>query len=160
MSGEIQAIEPWHDSRVAEIIRQVGGEYGAIGEGFGPGDAEVDAMSQHYQTELGGLYLVATVNGNLVGGGGVAGFNGSKETCELRKLFLLPEFRGLGLGKQITQRCLEFGKSHGFRRCYLDTLKSMTSAIGLYEKLGFHHLDHPLDGTIHNGCDVWMVKNF
>jgi putative acetyltransferase len=36
----------------------------------------------------------------------------------------------------------------------------MTSAIALYEKLGFTHLERPLDGTIHGGCDVWMLKAF
>ena len=41
---------------------------------------------------------------------------------------------------------------------HLDTLQSMTSAIVLYEKLGFEHLDKPLEGTIHNSCDVWMLK--
>jgi putative acetyltransferase len=34
----------------------------------------------------------------------------------------------------------------------------MTSAISLYEKLGFKHLAKPLAGTIHNGCDVWMLS--
>jgi len=35
----------------------------------------------------------------------------------------------------------------------------MKSAISLYEKLGFIHLDKPLAGTIHSGCDVWMLKD-
>jgi len=155
---EIQEISPDYDNRIGEIIKQVGREYGAIGEGFGPADAEVAAMSQHYRAELASLYLVAIVDGVVVGGGGVAGFNNSEETCELRKLFLVPNGRGLGLGRLITEQCLEFAKSHGYKRCYLDTLKNMTAAIGLYENLGFQHLDQPLDGTIHNGCDVWMLK--
>lgn len=160
MKCEILEISPSHDGRIAEVIKQVGREFGAVGEGFGPGDAEVEHMSHHYRAEVASLYLVALVDGNLVGGGGVASFNGSQDTAELRKLFLLPEARGLALGKRITERCLEFANNRGYQRCYLDTLKNMTAAIGLYEKLGFHHLDQPLDGTIHNGCDVWMVKNF
>ena len=160
MKCEILEIAPSHDGRIAEVIKQVGREFGAVGEGFGPGDAEVENMSHHYRAEVASLYLVALVDGNLVGGGGVASFNGSRDTAELRKLFLLPEARGLGLGKRITERCLEFANNRGYQRCYLDTLKNMTAAIGLYEKLGFHQLDQPLDGTIHNGCDVWMVKNF
>ncbi|EGA69497.1 putative acetyltransferase [Vibrio sinaloensis DSM 21326] len=36
----------------------------------------------------------------------------------------------------------------------------MESAIKLYERLGFHHLDQPLEGTEHGGCDVWMLKTF
>ncbi len=85
-------------------------------------------------------------------------FNGSHKVCELKKLFLLPESRGLGLGRKLTEECLEFAKSQGYESCYLDTLKNMKSAIALYESLGFKHLEQPLAGTEHNGCDVWMLK--
>lgn len=158
MSYEIQEIKPHHDAMICEIIKKVGKEYGAIGEGFGPSDPEVEAMSKHYNDASSSKYLVATAMGEIVGGSGVAPFNGSNEICELRKLFLLPESRGLGLGKKLTEDCLEYAKSKGYKKCYLDTLKSMTSAISLYEKLGFQHLHEPLEGTIHNGCDVWMLK--
>ena len=158
MSYQIQAIKPLHNTKVGEIIRKVGEEYGAIGEGFGPSDPEVNAMSQSYKDETASKYLVAIVDDCIVGGCGLASFNGSNEICELRKLFLLPESRGLGLGKKLTEACLAYARSKGYKKCYLDTLKNMTSAITLYEKLGFQHLDTPLKGTIHNGCDVWMLK--
>ena len=158
MSYKIQQIKPQHDAKVCEIIKQVGKEYGAVGEGFGPADQEVTAMSQYYQDENSSRYFVATVNDQVVGGSGIAAFNGSSDVCELRKLFLLPESRGLGLGKKLTQDCLEYAKSKGYKKCYLDTLTSMKSAISLYEKLGFEHLDKPLAGTIHDGCDIWMLK--
>ena len=155
---DVRHIHADDDGRVAEIIKQVGREFGAVGDGFGPGDDEVEAMSQHYLEDTGGLYLVAIVDDVVVGGGGVADFNGSQDICELRKLFILPAGRGLGLGRLITQRCLAFARSWGYSQCYLDTLANMTSAIGLYESVGFQHLDQPLDGTLHNGCDVWMLK--
>ncbi|MCL1066952.1 GNAT family N-acetyltransferase [Shewanella olleyana] len=156
---DIAAITASQDSRVAEIIKAVGAEFGAIGEGFGPSDAEVEQMSQHYLPEHKSLYLVASINGEIVGGAGIAPFNDSLTICELRKLFLLPESRGLGLGKQLTQACLDFAVKANYSQCYLDTLASMTAAINLYEKRGFKHLNKPLDGTIHGGCDVWMIKS-
>lgn len=158
MTVEIDLIQPQHDEDVRTIIKAVGAEFGAIGEGFGPSDPEVDAMSQYYTLEKRSLYLVATLNGKIVGGCGVAPFNNSQQTCELKKLFLLPESRGLGLGKKLSELCLEFAVQQGFSECYLDTLTSMKSAIHLYEKLGFQHLDQPLDGTEHSSCDVWMLK--
>lgn len=158
MGYEIQEIKPLHDAKICEIIKNVGEEYGATGDGFGPSDPEVNAMSEHYNNESSSRYLVAIVNGSIVGGGGVAAFNGSSKVCELRKLFLLPASRGLGLGKKLTEGCLEYAKSKGYKSCYLDTLESMKSAISLYEKLGFKYLDKPLDGTIHKGCDVSMLK--
>lgn len=158
MDYAIEGIKPKHDARICEIIQRVGAEFGAVGEGFGPSDPEVNAMSAHYMEATSSQYLVATVNGEIVGGGGVAAFNGSAQVCELRKLFLLPEGRGFGLGKALTEECLAFARAKGYKKCYLDTLKCMTSAVALYEKLGFIHLEQPLAGTIHSACDVWMVK--
>ncbi|MDO6677469.1 MULTISPECIES: GNAT family N-acetyltransferase [unclassified Shewanella] len=155
----IEPIISQQDQQVAAIIESVGKEFGAIGEGFGPSDAEVAHMSQYYHAKDRSIYLVACVDNQVVGGAGIAKFNGDNKICELRKLFLLPETRGLGLGKRLTEQCLTFAKANGFEQCYLDTLNSMTAAITLYEKMGFQHLDKPLVGTIHGGCDVWMLKS-
>lgn len=157
--SDIFEITPEHDSIIRDIIKKVGQEYGAVGDGFGPSDPEVEAMSNHYNSDQGSRYLVALVNGEIVGGCGIASFNNSTEICELRKLFLLPKSRGLGLGIQLTEACLHFAAQYGYKQCYLDTLTNMKSAISLYEKLGFIHLTQPLEGTIHNGCDVWMLKD-
>ncbi len=95
----------------------------------------------------------------MVGGCGIAPFNNSDDVCELKKLFLLPEARGLNLGQRLTDQCLKAAQEYGFSRCYLDTLSNMNAAIKLYEKVGFEHLDSPLDGTLHGKCDVWMIKD-
>lgn len=154
----IEPIRREHDDDVCHIIKSVGAEFGAIGEGFGPSDPEVEAMSQYYTDDAKSLYLVAILDGKIVGGCGLAPFNQTSQTCELKKLFLLPESRGLGLGKDLTLRCLAFAKQQGFEQCYLDTLSSMVSAIQLYQKLGFNHLDQPMAGTEHSRCNVWMLK--
>ncbi|GLQ31759.1 GNAT family N-acetyltransferase [Litoribrevibacter albus] len=158
---QIKQIIPEYDTIVCNIIQQVGREFGAVGEGFGPSDDEVKAMSQHYRPENRSAYFVAEVNGQIVGGSGIAAFStrdDQKDICELKKLFILPEGRGLGLGRKLTEQCLEFAKVQGYQQCYLDTLSNMTAAITLYEKMGFEHLSQPLDGTIHGGCDVWMMR--
>jgi putative acetyltransferase len=146
------------DMELCKIIKQVGAEFGAVGEGFGPSDAEVLNMSRFYHDGVSSLYLIALVDGELVGGCGIAPFNNSNTICELKKLFLLPEGRKLGLGEKLSTLCLEYAKTKGFTECYLDTLSSMQSAVRLYERLGFTHLEMPLTGTLHGGCDVWMLK--
>lgn len=158
MTYIIEEICPEFDDAICRIIKETGREYGAIGEGFGPSDAEVLNMSRHYNVSTRSLYLIARIEDRVVGGGGIASFKGRDEVCELRKLFLLSESRGMGIGKALTQRCLAFALSQGYKQCYLDTLSNMKSAIALYEKFGFTHLDKPFDGTIHGGCDVWMLK--
>ena len=158
VSYKIEEIKPEHDQKVCQIIKHVGTEYGAIGDGFGPSDPEVLNMSQYYNDKSRSIYLVAIIDGQIVGGCGIAAFNERSDVCELRKLFLLPESRGLGLGKALTVNCLAYAKKKGFGKCYLDTLSNMKSAITLYENLGFQHLPRPLDGSEHSGCDVWMLK--
>src|SRR5690554_6752774 len=106
MGFEISDIQPEHDSVISEIIKQVGAEYGAIGEGIGPSDAEVAHMSHHFGEGTGSRYLVARIEGRFVGSCGVAAFGGRRETCELRRLLLLKESRGLGVGEALTNSCL------------------------------------------------------
>ncbi|MDW6004251.1 GNAT family N-acetyltransferase [Vibrio mangrovi] len=159
MSVEIMPICAKWDADICQIIQQVGSEYGAIGDGFGPSDPEVMHMSQHYLDQHRSRYFVALLNGNIIGGGGIAPFGSDPVICELKKLFLLPESRGLGIGKQLVQTCLDYARHKNYHRCYLDTLSSMHSAIRLYEQFGFTHLSQPLTGTIHSGCDIWMLKD-
>lgn len=154
----IEQITKDDDQIVCQIIEKVGAEYGAIGEGFGPSDPEVMCMSHHYRSVFHSRYLVAKMNGMVIGGSGIAPFNQRADICELKKLFLLPESRGFGVGRALTMQCFEYAKSQGFSYCYLDTLSNMTSAIALYEKLGFKYLDKPLSGSEHNACDTWMLK--
>ncbi|MDF9398781.1 GNAT family N-acetyltransferase [Vibrio sp. 1180_3] len=158
MDITITEITPTDDQDICHIIKSVGAEFGAVGEGFGPSDAEVEQMSQYYGIETKSIYLVAKMDGKVMGGAGIAAFNSSQEVCELKKLFLLPERRGHGLGIKLSKTCMKYAKDMGYQSCYLDTLSNMTSAIRLYEKLGFSHLNEPMVGTEHNGCDVWMIK--
>lgn len=159
MQFTITPITPQLDETVRDIIKKVGTEFGAIGDGFGPSDDEVNNMSAHYPEENRCGYWVVMMNGNVVGCGGIAPFNGSDTVCELRKLFLLPDCRGLGIGKALTEHCLSFARQQQYQQCYLDTLTNMDSAIRLYKKLGFEQLTTPMPGTEHNGCDVWMLKD-
>lgn len=156
---KIIPIRAQHDADICRIIQQVGAEYGAVGDGFGPSDAEVKSMSQYYLAENRSQYWVAVVDERVVGGAGIAPFLQHTEMCELKKLFLLPSMQGRGIGKALTQVCLTFAQEQCYQQCYLDTLSSMHSAIRLYKNLGFINLSQPLLGTLHAGCDVWMLKD-
>lgn len=161
---KIRTIQASDDEQVGILIRSVGKEFGAVGQGFGPSDSEVEAMSLHY-AEPKHLFLVITLpsggpdsDETVVGCGGIAPLDPEKGICELKKLFLHPDHRGSGLGKALTQKCLTFANAVGYQHCYLDTLSSMKRAISIYEKFGFEHLDAPIDLSVHSGCDVWMIK--
>lgn len=155
---EIRSCRPEDDPEIAGIIRRVMPEYGAEGPGYAINDPEVDHMSQAYRGKR-AAYHVVTRGGRVVGGAGFAPLEGGDgKTCELRKMYFLPEARGHGIGRRLLTRILEQAKAAGFTRCYLETLEHMTRARALYRSLGFETLAAPLGRTGHFGCDSWMAR--
>ncbi len=57
--------------------------------------------------------------------------------CEMKRLYVKPEFQGLGLGKKLTLMLLEEAKNKGYKTMKLDTLKRLQSANYIYHALGF-----------------------
>lgn len=154
----IRPIEPRDDAAVAAVIRTVMPEFGADGPGFAIHDAEVDTMSAAYAQPR-CSYFVVERDGRVIGGGGVAPLtNGEPDVCELRKMYFLPEARGIGAGVAMMQRCLDAARTHGFKRCYLETLSSMDAAQALYRKSGFLPLCAPMGGTGHFSCDRFFIR--
>ena len=155
----IRPVEFRDDETVAAIIRAVMPEFGADGPGFAIHDAEVDTMYEAYAQPR-RSYFVVERDGMLLGGGGVAPLEGGEaDVCELRKMYFLPAARGIGAGAAMMRRCLDAGRAHGFKRCYLETLTGMDAAQTLYRRSGFTALRHSMGGTGHHGCDRYFIRN-
>jgi len=153
----LRPIEPRDDAAVSAIIRLVMPEFDACGPGFALHDAEVDAMCVAYR-EPRSAYLVWDVAGRVLGGGGIAPLAGAgPDTCELRKMYFLPEARGRGWGEVLLRRLLSEARQRQFRTCYLETLSGMGAAQRLYARMGFRRLDAPLGATGHHGCNRWYA---
>jgi putative acetyltransferase len=144
---------------IANVIRDVSAEFGLTADkGYTVSDPNLDHLYELYSQPR-SAYWVIEVDGNIAGGGGVAPLSGGEtDFCELQKMYFLPLLRGKGLARQLAIQALAFARQHGFSRCYLETTASLTSAIGLYEKLGFEHIDGPLGNTGHVDCEVTMLK--
>lgn len=153
----LRPIQPGDDAAVAAIIRTVMPEFGADGPGFAIHDAEVDAMSAAYGRPRAAYFVVAD-GARVIGGGGVAPLeHGDADTCELRKMYFLPEARGRGAGQALLVRCLEAARGFGYKRMYLETLARMDAARRLYQKMGFRPLCAPLGNTGHFSCDSYYA---
>lgn len=155
----IRPIQQSDNSVVAAIIRDVMAEYECTGVGYSCNDPEVDAMYEAYSDHRSAFYVVE-VDGDTLGCGGIAPLAGANDdvTCELRKMYFRKELRGLGLGRELLKTCLSEAWNSGFRRCYIESVERMTSAISLYQKFGFQVLDHSLGTTGHSKCDVCLVR--
>ena len=154
---QLRQIEARDDATMASIIRAVMPEFGATGSGFAINDPEVDWMSKAYAAPR-SAYFVIERDGVVVGGGGVAPLvRGDGGTCELRKMYFLPEARSMGAGAAMMQRCLESARGFGFSQCYLETLSGMDAAMRLYERSGFRRIDAPLGDTGHGGCNTFYL---
>jgi len=154
----IRDVRPEDDARLTYVIRTVMASFGVCGPGTAYGDPEVERMSAHYGGSGTG-YRVLERDGEIVGGAGYGPLNGGEPgVCELRKMYLLPEVRGHGMGRRILETTLGAAKEAGYHTCYLETVPQMEVARRLYESLGFERLDRPMGATGHGACDVWYAK--
>jgi len=153
---QLRPIQPSDDARLASIIRGTLAEFGANHPGTVYYDDSTNHLSELFRREQ-SHYFVAELNDKVVGGGGIYPTDGLPvDTCELVKMYLLPEARGIGLGRMIIQKCMETARKSGYSRMYLETMPELKQALKVYEKFGFAYLDAPLGNSGHFGCKMFM----
>ncbi len=156
----IRSIQPADNPFLAKIIRDTLTEFNANHPGTVYYDATTDSLYELFQ-QKGAAYFVAVLNDKIVGGGGIYPTEGlSAATCELVKMYLLPEARGTGLGKTLIEKSLNFAKKTGYKNVYLETMPELQQALKVYAKFGFDYLKAPMGNSGHTGCSLWMLKKF
>ena len=103
-------------------------------------EEELASLPGIYVPPLGRL-LLATHNGKAAGC--VCLKPHSDGTCEVKRLYVSPNMRGLAIGSQLIERLVEEARAAGYRRIVLDSHISMTKAHGIYEGVGFRRVEGP-----------------
>lgn len=160
MDLNIRTIRKEDNATLAIIVRNTLAEFGANHPGTVYYDPTTDALSDLFQ-KPGSIYYVALIDGKIVGGGGIFPSDGlPSDTCELVKMYLLPEARGKGVGRKLIDLCVTFAKQSGYSQIYIESMPELKKALSVYEQFGFKYLKQPLGNTGHFGCSVWMLKIF
>jgi putative acetyltransferase len=99
-----------------------------------------------------GRLLLAEYEGQLAGC--VALHPLEPEICEMKRLYLRPQFRGKGLGRALAERIIAEARQIGYKRMRLDTVEPfMKDAVAMYRKLGFREIapycNNPVTGALY-----------
>jgi len=137
---------------VAEIIRSVLSEYGLSWE---PEGADRDVLQvEEYYLATGGEFWVIEYQNQLVGTGAYYPLTRGQKAVEIRKMYLLPSVRGLGLGKYLLQQLEAAIVARGFQQIWIETASVLTEAVKLYESNGYQRAT----GVETARCDRVYVK--
>lgn len=109
-------------------------------------EAELAGLPGAYVPPRGGLWL-ARVEGQVAGCIALRPLEAG--LCEMKRLWIRPDFRGLGLGRRLAETAIRAARAGGYEAMCLDTLGNMAEAHALYESLGFREIpayyDNPLE---------------
>ena len=152
-----------HSEEYIDNARQLFREYSAW--------LEIDLCFQNFEKELAGLpgdyappsgrLILAFHNGHLAGC--VALRKIGEGVCEMKRLFVRPEFRGKGIGRILIEAIIREANEIGYERMRLDTLPpKMNDAIALYRSFGFKEIapyyNNPVPGAKFMELELDLVK--
>lgn len=100
-------------------------------------EEELASLPGKYAAPTGALTL-ADMDGKVAACGAVRDLGGG--VCELKRIYVRPEFRGLGIGLEMSEWLIDYAASAGYEICRLDTLRRLEKAVRMYEKLGFKEI--------------------
>ena len=118
---------------IKSLVTTVLSEYGLRFDGEKT-DSDLHALSDHYENNGGGFYVMED-SGGIIATGAI--YRLDNQRCELRKMYILHNYRGQGLGKKLLAYLLNEAKHLGFNRVELETASVLKEAIGLYQSFGF-----------------------
>lgn len=116
---------------------------------------EIEHLEMKYGIPYGRLYLIYC-DEKLAGCIGLRKID--NQNCEMKRLYIRPEFRGEKLANILVKKIIKDAKEIGYSYMLLDTLPFLESAIHIYKKFGFYEIesynDSPMDTSIYMRFDL------
>lgn len=151
----VRAWRPEDRQAAAGIIATVLAEYGLRFDQE-TADRDAYAVEESYLREgQGGFWVVEDGAGRRVGTAGLRAWTGLPGTAEVRKMYLLPEARGRGLGRRLLAFLEEQARNLGYQRVMLETASVLREAVALYEACGYQDTSETIETR---RCDRILVK--
>ncbi len=132
MRGLMRAFVTWHRERHPQDLALIDGYFDEA-----EWEQELANLPGEYAPPEGALFI-ATADDAVAGC--VAMRKIDADRCEMKRMFIYPEFRGRGIGRTLGEAIIEAGRHAGYRIMLLDTSIRQTEALTLYQSLGFEKI--------------------
>lgn len=119
---------------IRAVVVAVMAEYGLSSDLEG-NDADLRDFVAAYCERGGSFRVVTSGEGNVVGCGGLYPID--EREAEIRRMYLLPQARGFGIGRKLLEELISLAKERRFERVVLETASVLKEAISLYRNRGF-----------------------
>lgn len=101
-------------------------------------EQEFDTFDKMYNQPE-GCFIYANYQGNVAGGVGIRKL--ADGVCEMKRLYVYADYRGLNIGLKLCEEIITIAKKMGYQKMKLDTIAKLDKAIKLYQFLGFYEID-------------------
>lgn len=159
-SINIRPIDSKDDLAISRIVRDNLKKHHLDIPGTAYYDPELDHLSLFYSKDPQnrGYFVVETENGEIVGGIGMAKFDGFAHCGEIQKLYVSEQYQRQGIGQRLLNHIESHARHCGIHRLYLETHSNLKAAIILYEKNGYHKIERP-ESVVHSTMDLFYIKD-
>ena len=121
-------------------------------------DSDLMCIEEHYNKLDGGCFWIAEeiINKQIIGTAAIRNLKQYASTCELKRMYVVKEYRRLGIGQKLLDTAVDFAKRIGYIRIVLDSSKNLEAARALYLKNGFVDIARYNDN---HRADIFMEKS-
>jgi GNAT superfamily N-acetyltransferase len=118
-----------------EAIALVAAMVTEVGRMYEPGLSRSPTTPADFSPPGGGFLLLLSEDGRVLAGGGVKRLD--ERACEIKRMYVVPEARGRGLGRELLATLEELARDMGYAVVRLDTGPKQPAAQGMYERAGY-----------------------